>query len=700
MRKILFLIAAGLVFWSGAAAKETRKEARKTRVACVGNSVTYGYLLPNREQAAYPAQLQELLGDGYEVANFGHSGATLLRKGHRPYSNLPECQAAVDFAGDIVVIHLGLNDTDPRNWPNYQEEFIQDYLDLMDGFRKANSDCRIYICRMTPIMNWHPRFKSGTRDWYWQVQSAIEEIARIADVPLIDLQPGLYNRPDLMPDALHPNAEGAKILARTVYGALTGDHGGLRMPIVYSDHMVLQRDRALRIAGTADTGERVTVRFGKEKRQATAGLDGSWAVTLGPLAASAEPERLEIATPSRKLVYEDVLVGDVWLCSGQSNMAFRVDQSVGEEQQAQRAYAETRPNIRLFDMKARWETYAVEWDAGVLDSLNRLQYYHDTSWSVCDAEHAARFSAVGFAFGRMLADSLRVPVGLIHNAIGGSPAEAWIDRKTLDFEFPDILSNWTRNDFIQDWVRGRAALNVKKSENPRQRHPYEPCYLFESGIQPLDRFPIKGVIWYQGESNAHNIEAHERLFQLLVASWRSNWDDAAMPFYFVQLSSLNRPSWPRFRDSQRQLMERLPQTGMAVCTDLGDSLDVHPRRKQAVGERLGRWALNRTYGFDVVPSGPLFRSAEAHDGAVLVTFDYADGLKSADGGALRTFEVAEFDGRFYPAEAVVRDGRIEVRSDRVKHPRLIRYGWQPFTRANLVNGDGLPASTFRAEVAD
>ena len=299
----------------------------------------------------------------------------------------------------------------------------------------------------------------------------------------------------------------------------------------------------------------------------------------------------------------------------------------------------------------------------------------------------------------MLQDSLQVPVGLICNAIGGSPAEAWVDRRTLEYEFPAILRNWTKNDFIQDWVRGRAALNVKKSSYKYQRHPYEPCYLYESGILPLQQYPIKGVLWYQGESNAHNKDAHEKLFKLLVQSWRKNWNNEDMPFYFVQLSSLNRPSWPWFRDSQRRLMNEIPHTGMAVCTDRGDSLDVHPTRKQEVGERLAYWALNKTYGHHVVPSGPLYRSVSFNKNMAYVSFDYAEGMKAAEEGAeLRTFEVAGEDQMFYPAKAVIEGDRVKVWSEKVKEPKIVRYGWQPFTRANLVNGAGLPASTFRSDV--
>lgn len=688
MRKIVGILSIFLAFALIA-------QAQKTKVACVGNSVTYGYKIENREANCYPAQLQRMLGDAYAVENFGHSGATLLNKAYRPYTQQEAYQKALTFAGDYVVIHLGLNDTDPRAWPNYRDDFVRDYLSLIESFRQANPRCKIWICRMTPISHRHPRFKSGTRDWFWMEQALIEEISRIANVSLINLHKGLYDRPDLLPDAIHPNAEGAGILARTVYGALTGDYGGLQLPAVYSDQMVLQRDQPLPISGIANQGEKVTVTIGGQKKETVAETDGKWTVTLDPLRVSEKPYTLTVSTSNRTIRYEQVLAGEVWLCSGQSNMAFRVNESAKEEQRQQAAYAKQHPQIRFFDMKPRWDTNAVEWDASVLDSLNRLQYYHDTKWEVCDEQNTARFSAIGFAFGRMLADSLHVPVGLILNAVGGSPTEAWIDRKTLEFEFPDILQDWTKNDFIQDWVRERAALNIKKATNELQRHPYEPCYLFEAGIQPLHQYPIKGIIWYQGESNAHNMEAHEQLFTLLVDGWRRNWN-ADLPFYYVQLSSIDRPSWTWFRDSQRRLMKRIPDTGMAVSSDLGDSLNVHPTHKKAVGERVARWALNKTYGYPVVPSGPLFRSVDFKDNAAYVTFDYAEGLTTSDGAPIHTFEIAGNEGLYYPAQAVVENGKVKVWSDQISHPRLIRYGWQPFTRANLVNGEGIPASTFRA----
>lgn len=668
---------------------------KKIRVACVGNSITYGYTLPDREVNAYPSKLQKMLGDGYEVGNFGRSSATLLQHGHFPYIQQKEYRDALEFAGDIVVIHLGINDTDPRNWPNYGDEFISDYRALIRSFREVNPSVRIIIARMTPLSDRHPRFESGTRDWHDRIQEAISIVARAEGVQLINFYEPLLPYPYILHDAIHPNVEGAEMLAEIVYRGITGDYGGLSMSPLYTDNMVLQHGRDLTIQGTADAGQKVTVAIAGQKRRAVADTDGRWQVALRPLKAGG-PYTLTVSTDRSKLTYRNVLAGEVWLCSGQSNMEFMLCQAATGKQDIPQAGC---PDIRLFDMKARWRTNAVEWAENTLDSLNHLQYFRPTTWTECTPQTVSAFSAVAYYFGRMLQDSLHVPVGLICNAVGGSPTEAWVPRRTLEHEFPAILRNWTSNDFIQPWVRERAAQNVRRSGNRFQRHPYEPCYLFESGILPLQHFPIRGVIWYQGESNAHNIEAHERLFRLLVQGWREYWDDDTLPFYYVQLSSLNRPSWPLFRDSQRRLQASIPHTGMAVSSDVGNPGDVHPTHKLEVGQRLARQALHHTYDQkQIVPSGPMYRAVDFRNGAAYVQFDYADGLRPAhDGDSILTFELAGEDHTFYPARAEVQGHTVRVHSPQVPMPRIVRYGWQPYTRANLVNSDGLPASTFRSD---
>lgn len=693
-RSLSFLVfcLSGLLLW---AAPKLKRQVTPIKVACVGNSITYGYGLPDREHQAYPVLLQEMLGTGYEVRNFGKSGATLLRHGHRPYIEQTEYADAKAFAADIVVMHLGINDTDPRNWPNYRDEFIADYRALIDTFQMLNPKCRVLIARMTPLTSSHRRFQSGTRDWHDEENEAIEQIAQGAGVQLYDLFTPLYCRPELFADAVHPNAEGARIIAQIVYGAITGDYGGLQMPVMFSDDMVLQYGKSIQICGSANAGTTVTVSIADQKHSTQADADGQWTVTLSPLAAGG-PYTLSATTATQSLVYHNVLAGDVWLCSGQSNMEFKLSGAQTASADIPQANC---PNIRLYNMDARWRTDNVEWRKSSLDSVNNLLYLKTDGWTPCTPETASRFSAISYYFGRELSDSLQIPIGLICNAVGGSTTESWVDRHSIEYHFPAILNDWLNNDFIQDWARGRARKNIALGDTPLQRHPYQPCYLFEAGILPLHLFPIKGVIWYQGESNAHNKDAHARLFKLLIQGWRDYWKCPELPFYYVQLSSIERPSWPWFRDSQRLLLSQLDHTGMAVCSDLGDRRDVHPTRKAEVGHRLASWALNKTYGkSNIIPSGPLFKNATFVEDIALVTFDYGEGLTTSDGLPISTFELAGSDGLFYPAEAqIVDSSTLQIRSPQVKNPVVVRYGWQPYTEANLINAAGLPASTFRSD---
>ncbi|MDE6490856.1 MAG: sialate O-acetylesterase, partial [Muribaculaceae bacterium] len=390
----------------------------------------------------------------------------------------------------------------------------------------------------------------------------------------------------------------------------------------------------------------------------------------------------------------------VWLCSGQSNMAFRVDESVAEEIASHHDYVSAckSPKIRLYNMKPRYMTTNEEWDSTALANVNALQYYDVEGWMEATHDAVNEFSAVGFSFGRSVVDSLHVPVGLICNAVGGSPLEAWIDRNTLETEIPDILYEPATNDMLQPWVRERAAKNVAKSDNRFQRHPYHPAYLYETGMAPLEGFPMRGLIWYQGESNAHNAELFSRLFPMFVDCIKQNlMIDGGV--HFVQLTSMDRPSWPVFRNTQRRLADSLPRVDMAVIHDLGDSLDVHPRRKQEVGRRLALLAL-QDEGWQVEASGPVPVKAYNAGDAVIVEFSHAMGLTTSDGAMPVTFELARYDGLYYPATAKIDEaGRVSLVADGVERPRFVRYAWQPYTRANVVNGAGLPLSTFQMPVS-
>jgi len=669
------------------------QNSEKIKVACVGNSVTYGAGIENRKENSYPAQLQKMLGDEYEVGNFGKSGTTLLTKGHRPYIQQKEFKQALSFEPQIVIIHLGLNDTDPHNWPNYRQNFVEDYSALIDSFRNLSSKPEVWICKMTSIFHGHPRFKSGTRDWFWQIQEKIEVVALGKNTELIDFHTPLYSRPDLLPDNLHPNAEGAGILAKTVCQRLTGDFGGLQIPAVFNHKMILQRGIAIPIYGTSNKGDIITVELDGVSLSTETNKLGKWKVEF-PAKNAGGPYLLKIESKNKSIILNDILMGDLYLCSGQSNMSFRLDQTFRAEQEIPKA---NYPEIRLYNMKTIAWGSKEKWTKEQLGKTNNLEFFEGV-WEECTSKSAAEFSAIAYHFGRKLYEETGMPIGLIHNSKGGSPTESWIDRKTLEFnpQLVDVLMNWENNDFVQEFCKERAAFNIQDSENPKQRHPFHPDYLYEAGIEPLKGLPIKGVVWYQGESNAHNVEFHEQLFPALVESWRNVWGEN-LPFYFIQLSSINRPSWGHFRDSQRRLAKQIPNCEMAVSSDMGHPTNVHPTKKKEVGERVAIIALNKLYNKDIQWQGPTVNDVRFIQNRVVVEYIFAETLKTSDGKSLRSFEVAGEDEIYKNAETKIIGNKIEVWSDEVPTPKHFRYGWSAFTEANLVNEAGLPASTYTTE---
>lgn len=668
------------------------------RVACIGNSITYGYGLADREHEAYPVLLQQKLGAKYQVENFGKSGATLLARGHRPYFQQEEYKKALAFRPDIAVIHLGVNDTDPRNWPNYQDEFIPDYHHLIDTLRAVNPQVRILIARTTPIGVEHPRFESGTRDWQLQIQQAIEQVAKSADVELIDFHTPLYPYPHYFPDAVHPIAAGMHFLAETAYQAISGDFGGLQLPAIYSDGMVLQRQRPLTIRGKANAGELVTLSFHGWSGKTKANHLGSWAITL-PAQSAGGPYSLEVSTPQskREIKLSNVYVGEVWLCSGQSNMAFMLSQSTDQE------HRPIQPDsmLRIYNMQPAHETTATAWPVSFLDSLDQLRYYLPATWEGARPSKT-NISAIAYHFARELRDSLQIPVGIVVNAIGGSPTEAWIDRATLEQELPAILRQWRKNDFIMPWVRERAGQNLQARDTPLARHPYAPTYLYDTGIRPLSSYTFRGAIWYQGESNAHNIEVHKQLFPLLVKSWRKTFG-ATLPFYYVQLSSINRPSWPAFRDSQRRLARPHRSVDMVVSMDHGDKTDVHPTIKYPIGHRLALLALSGQYGYRSLEArSPELLSVSWQQAQVLeLTFAGTSELRTSDAKELRGFEVLTYDGKTHPLTGSLEGATVTLQLPptlRGKDLWRLRYAWRPYTDANLTGATGLPVSTFSIDL--
>lgn len=670
---------------------EVMAQVNKVKVACIGNSVTYGLGLADREQNCYPVKLKRLLGDGYAVKNLGHSGATLLRKGHNPYYKTDEFAAALALKPDIAIIHLGLNDTDPRDWPDHRLDFAADYSWLISEFRKANPVVKIYVCRLTPIFSGHPRFKSGTREWYDQVQELIPQIATANHVGLIDLHKPLYARPDLFADNLHPNSEGTAIIAQTVFQALTQRFGGLKLPEVFADNMMVQRGRPIPVYGTANSGDKIEVRFAWHSITTVAGSDGKWSVSFPALPAGG-PYQIEVKDQETSIVLRNVLVGDVWLCSGQSNMAYPLVASAGGKNEIHNIHKNKL--LRLYQLKMLAETNRVEWNSSILDSVNKLHYFSGT-WHQTDSASAASFSAVAYYFGKKLADTEQVPIGLIQVAVGGSPIESWIDRFTMEHDnlLVNELNGWRKSDFLMKFCRDRADTNLMLATSARQRHPYEPCYNYEAGIAQLTGFPVKGVIWYQGESNAHNPELYQYAFPVLVTSWRQHWR-YQFPFYFVQLSGIGRPSWPVFRDMERKLQTRVPDCHMVVSLDAGDSLNVHYTNKKPIGERLALQALHYTYHKVIVSDGPEVLSAVKSGNKIILSFQKGQILTTSNKETLRGFELINDKGQCFNAEGTIKNNQVTLTVPPHENIKSVWYAMQPFTHANLLNQTGLPASTF------
>lgn len=666
------------------------------KVACIGNSVTYGYGLKDPSTQSYPSQLQSMLGGKYEVKNFGHNGATLLRKGHNPYYKTKEFKEAIQFIPDIAIIHLGLNDTDPRNWNNYSNDFKSDYAWLLDTLRKGNPGVKVYISLMTPIFNQHSRFRSGTKDWYWQIQNSIPEIAKANHTGLIDLHTPFYFHPNLFPDALHPDKEGTIILSKTVYSAVTGDYGGLQMLNVFSNDMILQRNKPIPIFGTANANEEITISFHDQTKKTKADSDGKWKIIFDALPAGG-PYTLVVKSTVKKIELANILMGDVWLCSGQSNMLFRLNQSYESKNAIENS---THKNIRLFKLNAIEETNNVAWDSATLDKTNKLQYFNG-NWQECNPESAAAFSAIAYYFGRKIQHDENVPIGLIQVAVGGAPVVSFMDRQTMEFDdyLVNELYDWRKSDFIMPWVRERASKNLELSKDVKQRHPYEPCYNYEAGISQFMNTPIKGILWYQGESDAHNVDLYAYNFKQLISSWRKLWKED-LPFYFVQLPSIDRPSWPYFRDMQRELSLEIPNSFMAVSSDFGDSLNVHPIHKQPIGERLALLALKNTYHKNIIASGPTVGKAIQSGKQIVIDFTNSKKLKSRDNEPLIGFEVINEKGEIISPKAQIKNNKVILYLDKNEKIIKVLYAFKPFTNANLENEAGLPASTFSIDVSN
>ena len=476
--------------------------------------------------------------------------------------------------------------------------------------------------------------------------------------------------------------------------------------------------------GRARVGANVTVTLGGEAQSANANEKGEWQVRLKSRKANATPSEMLIESAGERIQFNNVLIGEVWICAGQSNMEWTLQQSTHGEEELSRlslressdSFAERKATLRLLNLSGGARGSSGSYTPQHLERLTP-EAFCEGEWKVASVESAQNFSAVAWYFGRRLEQELNVPVGLICPAVGGTPAEAWIPREAL-VAHPQlkglVAGNWLDNERLGEFCRTRGQQNLLRAiqageaipgDDLGPHHSFKPGFMWDAGIEPLIPYAIRGAIWYQGESNAETparVREHGRLFPLLINQWRKQWGQGDFPFLYVQLPALTRPEWPWFRDGQRRVLSQLNDVGMAVTIDTGHPTNVHPTAKKPVGERLAKWALGTTYGLPTdAYSGPLFDVAEREGDSMVASFNHVGGgLKSSDGNTLRYFEICGDDGVFHPANARI-TGRntVSVSSPHVAEPQHVRYAWLPFPNppVNLINSADLPASPFSTE---
>lgn len=705
--KVMLLALLLLVGNTHSSAQQAgKRQGNKIRVACIGDSVTEGLGLADPQTESYPSVLQRMLSDGYEVRNFGHSGATLLKAGHKPYDKTPEFADMMAFPADIAVIHLGLNDTDPRNFPFFRDQFRQDYVWLIDQVRGLNPNVEIYICSMTPIFTGHSRYTSSTQAWHSLLQKEIAQVAKARKVHFIDLYGAFAHRPDLITDhpTLHPNKAGAELLAKTVYQHVTGDFGGFQLSSIWGSGMVLQQSSLISMEGIANAGTPITVEWNGEKLSTIAGENGKWRVTIATPKGSYKSYDMTIRHGEETTRFTDILVGEVWLAMGQSNMEWHLRDTNGGKELAKSADRE-RP-LRLFHLRELARTDNVAWSEEVLQHANELDFYHG-KWERDSEETALAFSGIGYAFGRQLQQELEVPVAVVQLAVGGSPLLSWVSRERLveDPFFHGAFVHWRNTDYMMKWARERATTNMgERSKDPFQRHSYDPSFNYEAGLAQLGKLPCAGALWYQGESDAENAELYARLFPLFVADLRSH-HGASLPVYTVQLSSIERTPWAWFRWHQAMLATELKGVHLAISHDFGNPSDVHPQEKLPIANRLVALALQHNYQRDMVADSPIpLKIDKLGEEHWRIDFAPSNGLLTTTDGnnVVRGLEVITAAGERIGITPVISEDRrsLEVTIPTSLEATDVVYAWDPVVKAecNLCYEGAQPAGSFRLQL--
>jgi len=441
--------------------------------------------------------------------------------------------------------------------------------------------------------------------------------------------------------------------------------------------------------GWAEASEKVTVSIAGQTKTATADAAGKWSVKLDKLSVG-EPLTL-VVTGKNKITVRDVLVGEVWLCSGQSNMHFRMNRV---ENSRDEIAAADHPLFRYFKVEEQF--------------AQRPATNMSGAWKPVSPATAAECSAVAYYFARALQQKLGVPIGLVLTSVGGTRIETWMQPDTLAKieEARPLLEQWkdvATAEFEKMAVDYRAfqqqrdhgATNVAQLQRPARRCHDCPGALHNGMIAPLQPFAIRGALWYQGEANSGRPAAYEKFQPALIADWRRVWG-SELAFLFVQLPPFEG-THPAFREAQTRIWQQTPHTAMVVTTDVGDAKDIHPTRKRPVGERLALAARALSYGEQIEYSGPVFDRMNVVGDRVVVSFKHIGSGLEARGGALRGFTIAGAEGKFIPTKAVIEGANVIARSETITSPVAIRYGWGKLPDVNLFNREGLPAVPFRTD---
>lgn len=471
----------------------------------------------------------------------------------------------------------------------------------------------------------------------------------------------------------------------------------LKIPNVFGDHMVVQQKAPIKVWGWTNPAQEVTVELGGNSVSAKADADGRFDVALPEMTAGG-PHTLTIKA-DETVTFEDVLAGEVWICSGQSNMQWSVNRANDADLEA---LAAKHPHIRMINFP----------QVGSQEPI----LTHDRPWLVCTPENVGGFSAVGYFFARQLHDTIDVPIGMINNAWGGSACEAWINRDVLsaDEKYQPLLDRWAgmetrfgelsaRTDLNDDEKKALQGLKGQMGGNAR------PANIYNGVLKSHLGYTIRGAIWYQGESNASRAYQYRDLFPLMISNWRQEWGQGDFPFYWVQLADFKaekaepgESDWAELREAQTMTMSKLAHTGEAVIIDIGEGKDIHPKNKVDVGRRLARWALANEYGVSIPFHSPQYKSMEKQDSKIVLTFDYveqnANGWRPFDVGTPRGFAIAGEDKKFVWADAKIRpDGKVEVSSGSVSDPVSVRYAWADNPVCNMYSNAGLPLTPFRTD---